>query len=224
MHKKIFKQHNKNGDKMYFSIIFKTVLLYFFIVLVYRIMGKKEVGKLSIIDLIVSILIAELAAISIEQYDSSILISIIPITCLVLIELLFGYVGLKNSKIKKLIEGSPIVIIKNGKLNFEEMKKLRYSLDDLISQLREQGIKSIEEVNYAVLENNGKLSVFNKDTEYPLPIIMDGEIDKQVLKDLNKDEKWVYEILKKKNLKLENVFYAFHTKNKTYIIKKEELD
>ena len=224
MYKKIFKQHNKNGDNMYLSIIIKTVLLYFFIVLVYRIMGKKEIGKLSIIDLIVSILIAELAAISIEQYDSSILISIIPITCLVLIELLFGYVGLKNSKIKKLIEGSPIVIIKNGKLNFEEMKKLRYSLDDLISQLREQGIKSIEEVNYAVLENNGKLSVFNQDTEYPLPIIMDGEIDKQVLKDINKNESWVYDILKKKNLELENVFYAFHTRNKTYIIKKEELN
>lgn len=209
---------------MYFSIIFKTIFLYFFIVLVYRIMGKKEVGKLSIIDLIVSILIAELAAISIEQYNSSILISIIPITCLVVIEILFSYIGLKSSKIKKLVEGSPIVIIKNGKLNFESMRKLRYSLDDLISQLREQGIKSIEEVNYAVLENSGKLSVFNKDTEYPLPIIMDGEIDKQVLKDLNKDENWVYDILKKKNLELENVFYAFHTKNKTYIIKKEELN
>ena len=163
-------------------------------------MGKKEVGKLTIIDLIVSILIAELAAISIEQYDSSILLTILPITCLVLIELLFGYIGLKNSKIKKLMDGSPVVMIKNGKLNFEEMKKLRYSLDDLISQLREQGIKSIEEVNYAVLENNGKLSVFNNDTEYPLPIIMDGEIDKDVLKDLNKDENWVYDILKKKNI------------------------
>ncbi len=209
---------------MYLNIILKTIILYFFIVLVYRIMGKKEVGKLSIIDLIVSILIAELAAISIEQYDSSILVSLIPITCLVLIEIIFGYVGLKNSKIKKLIEGSPIVIIKDGKLNFESMKKLRYSLDDLISQLREQGIKSIEEVNYAVLENNGKLSVFNNDTEYPLPIIMDGEIDKQVLKDINKDEKWVYSILKNKNLKLNDVFYAFYTKNKTYIIKKEELN
>ena len=187
-------------------------------------MGKKEVGKLSIIDLIVSILIAELAAISIEQYNSSILISIIPITCLVLIEILFGYIGLKNSKIKKLIEGSPIVIIKDGKLNFESMRKLRYSLDDLISQLREQGIKSIEEVNYAVLENNGKLSIFKNETEYPLPIIMDGQIDEDVLRDMNKNKEWVYEILKKKNLKLENVFYAFYTKNKTYIIKKDELN
>ena len=216
--------HNKNGDNMYFSIIFKTLLLYFFIVIAYRIMGKKEVGKLSIIDLIVSILIAELAAISIEQYDSSILISIIPISCLVIIEVLFSYLGLKNSKIRKIIEGNPIVIIKNGELNFEAMRRLRYSLDDLISQLREQGIKSIEEVNYAVLENNGKLSIFKNETEYPLPIIIDGEIDKDVLKDMNKDENWVYELLNKKNLKIENVFYAFYTKNKTYIIKKQELN
>ena len=194
---------------MYISIIFKTLVLYFFIVIVYRIMGKKEVGKLSIIDLIVSILIAELAAISIEQYDSSIMISIVPILCLVIIEVLFGYIGLKSSKFKKIIEGSPVVIIKNGKLNFDAMRKLRYGLDDLISQLREQGIKSIEEVNYAVIENNGKLSIFENETEYPLPIIMDGEIDYEVLKDMNKDENWVYNILKKKNIKLENVFYAF---------------
>ena len=208
---------------MYFKIIIKTLLLYFFIVIMYRIMGKKEVGKLSIIDLIVSILIAELAAISIEQYDSSILTSIIPILCLVIVEVLFGYISLKNPKIKKLIEGSPIVIIKNGKLNFEAMKKLRYSLDDLISQLREQGIKSIEEVNYAVLENNGKLSIFETETEYPLPIILDGQIDYDVLKDMNKDEKWINKILEQNKIELENVFYAFYTKNKTYIIKKNEV-
>ena len=208
---------------MYFKIITKTIILYFFIVIVYRLMGKKEVGKLSIIDLIVSILIAELAAISIEQYDSTILVSIIPILCLVIVEIIFGYINLKSPKIKKLIEGSPIVIIKNGKLNFEAMKKLRYSLDDLISQLREQSIKSIEEVNYAVLENNGKLSIFQKETEYPLPIILDGEIDYDVLKDMNKDENWINKILEKNNIELNNVFYAFYTKNKTYIIKKNEV-
>ena len=207
---------------MYISIVFKTVLLYFFIVVVYRIMGKKEIGKLSIIDLIVSILIAELAAISIEQYEKSILISIIPIICLVLIEMLFSYIGIKSPKFRKIVEGSPVVIIKNGKLNFEAMSKLRYSLDDLVTQLREQSIKNIEEVNYAVLENNGKLSIFEKETEYPLPIILDGQIDYEVLKDMNKDKKWIYNILKKNNIELQNVFYAFYTKNKTYIIKKDE--
>ncbi len=209
---------------MYLTIIIKTIFLYFLIILAYRIMGKKEVGQLSIIDLIVSVLIAELAAISIEQYNSSILVSIVPMACLVIIEVLFSYISLKSQTWRELIDGKPIVIIKEGKLNFNEMRKLRYSLDDLISQLREQGVKSIEEVNYAVLENNGKLSIFKNEKNYPLPIIIDGKIDKNVLKDMNKTEDWVYELLKNKNLKLEQVFYAFYTKNKTYIIKKEELN
>ena len=208
---------------MYISIIFKTLVLYFFIVIVYRIMGKKEVGKLSIIDLIVSILIAELAAISIEQYDSSIMISIVPILCLVIIEVLFGYIGLKSSKFKKIIEGSPVVIIKNGKLNFDAMRKLRYGLDDLISQLREQGIKSIEEVNYAVIENNGKLSTFLYDNKnvYPMPLIVDGKIQYETLADINKSKEWLCNILKNEKAELDKVFYAFYKNNKCFIIKKK---
>ena len=103
------------------------------------------------------------------------------------------------------------------------MTKLRYSLDDLITQLREKGIKSIEEVDYAVLENSGTLSVFQKTKDYPLPIILDGTIDYDVLKEINKDTLWVYKMLEKNNLELEDVFYAFYTKEKTYIIKKKDL-
>ncbi len=209
---------------MYLSITIKTLLLYFFIVIVYRVMGKKEVGKLSIIDLIVSILIAELAAISIEEADRSILTSIVPIVVLVVIQISISFISLKSVKLRKLIDGNPIVIIKDGKLNFKDMTKLRYTIDDLIAQLREQGIKSIEEVNYAVLENNGKLSVFETSKDYPLPIIIDGNIDYDVLKDMKKDKKWIYKILDDNNITLDNVFYAFYTKNKTYIIKKDELD
>ena len=209
------------GDNMYFKIIYKTLLLYFFIIFVYRLMGKKEVGKLSIVDLIVSILIAELAALSIEEYNGSILVSAVPIMCLVGVQILLGYLGLKSSKLRRLLEGNPSVIIKNGILNFKEMVKLRYSLDDLVSQLREQGIKSIEEVSYAVLENNGKLSIFQKEKDYPLPIILDGEIDYNVLKEIKKDKKWINEILNNNNIQLNNVFYAFYSKKKTFIIKKE---
>ena len=129
---------------MYISIIIKTILLYFFIVVVYRIMGKKEVGKLSIIDLIVSILIAELAAISIEEADRSIFMSIVPIVVLVVIQIVISYISMKSFKLRKVIDGNPTVIIKEGKLNFKEMSKLRYTLDDLIAQLREQGIKSYQ--------------------------------------------------------------------------------
>ena len=205
---------------MYLKIISKTLFLYFFIILVYRIMGKKEVGKLGIVDLIVSILIAELAALSIEEYDGSILVSVIPILCLVVVQIIFGYFGLKSSKLRNMLDGKPAVIIKNGKLNFKEMVKLRYSLDDLVSQLREQGIMNIEDVNYAVLENNGKLSVFKEEKNYPLPLILDGQIDYSVLKEIKKNEKWLNLILEKNKIALNNVFYAFYTKEKTFIIKK----
>ena len=209
---------------MYLNMIFKTVVLYVFIIIVYRIMGKKEVGKLSIVDLIVSILIAELAAISIESTDRSILTSLIPIIVLVVIQVALGFVTLKSFKLRKFIDGDPKVIIKNGKVNFKEMTNLRYTLDDLISQLREQEIKSIEEVDYAVLENNGKLSVFKTCKDYPLPIIVDGNIDYKVLKDMKKDENWVYKILDAHNLQLQEVFYAFYSKKKTFIIKQDDLE
>ena len=208
---------------MYLTIIFKTLILYFFIMIVYRIMGKKEVGQLSIVDLIVTILIAELAAISIENVDASIFVSIIPIIVLVLIQVGLSYTSLKSKKIRHLIDGRPTVIIKNGKIVFSEMIKLRYSLDDLILQLREQGVTSIEDVKFAILENNGNLSVFDKKTSYPLPIILDGVIDYAVLNDINKTTKWVYRILKEKNLELDQVFYAFYAKGNTFIIKRSDL-
>lgn len=208
---------------MYFEIIFKTTLLYFIIIIAYRIMGKKEVGELSIIDLIVSLLIAELAAISIEDTELSVFRSIVPIAVLVFIQVLLSYISLKSTSFRKSVEGNPTVIIKEGKIKFNEMSKLRYSLDDLITQLREQGIKSIEEVSYAVLENDGKLSVFQNTTDYPMPIIMDGVINHEVLKDMKKTTNWVMKILKDKKLNLEDVFYAFKTKEKTFIIKKSDL-
>jgi uncharacterized membrane protein YcaP (DUF421 family) len=186
-------------------------------------MGKKEVGQLSIIDLIVSLLIAELVAISIEDHNSSIFFSIVPISILVFFQIFLSYISLKSNKIRQIIDGKPTIIIKDGKLNFSEMSKIRYNLDDLIMQLREQGIKSVEEVNYAILENSGKLSVFEKSTDYPLPIILDGIIDFEVLKEIKKDSKWVNKMLEANNINLSDVFYAFYTKQKTFIIKKGDL-
>ncbi len=207
---------------MYLSLIFKTIFMYFFIIFVYRLMGKKEVGQLSIIDLIVSILIAELVALSIET-KGSILISVIPILILVGVQMLMSYITLKNEKIRDIIDGRPTVIIKDGKLNFTEMSKLRYSLDDLLTQLRLQGVKSIDKVKYAVLENNGNLSIFNDNSDYPLPLILDGIIDSTVLNEIGKDYNWVLKILKNRNVELEEVFYAFYASGKVFIIKRSEL-
>ena len=162
-------------------------------------MGKKEVGQLSIVDLIVSILIAELIALSIQEDNKSIFISVVPILVLVGVQILISFITLKNDKLRYIIDGKPTIIIKNGKLNFTEMSKLRYSLDDLLTQLRLQGVKSIDKVKYAVLENNGNLSIFNDNSEYPLPLILDGVIDYSVLKEIKKDYNWLIDILKKKN-------------------------
>ncbi len=209
---------------MYINIIFKTLILYVYIAICYRIMGKKEVGQLGIIDLIVSILIAELAAMSIEEIDRSIFVSLIPIAILVILQISLSFLALKSSAFRKFIDGSPQVIINKGKVDFKQMQKIRYSLDDLISQLREQGVKNISDVNYAILENNGKLSVFNDNNVYPMPIIIDGTIDVDTIKNMKKDLNWVYNILEKNKLKLKDVFYAFYTKDKTYIIRKNEID
>lgn len=208
---------------MYLTLILKTIVLYFYIVFCYRLMGKKEVGKLSIIDLIVSVLIAELAAMSIEETDRSIFISIVPIIVLVIIQIFLSFISLKIPGLRKFIDGTPKVLINKGKIDFKEMQKLRYSLDDLISQLREQGVKNIDEVNYAILENNGKLSVFTDDNIYPMPIILDGKIDFDTVKNMGKSIDWVDNILQKNNLIAEEVFYAFYTKDKAYIIKKDDI-
>lgn len=208
---------------MYITLIVKTLVLYIFIVFVYRIMGKKEVGELSIIDLIVTILIAELAAICIEEVDKSIFVSIVPILVLVILEVVLSYFSLKSESIRNFIDGKPSVIIKNGIVNFSVMTKLRYSLDDLLSQLREKGVKNIEEVDYAILENSGNLSIFQNTKDYPMPIILDGKIDYEVLREIGKDKKWIEKLIKQNNIDVENIFYAFYTKNKTYIIKKDEV-
>lgn len=211
----------------YINICIRTTLFYFFILLIYRIMGKREVGQLGIIDLIVSILIAELAVLSIEELDKSIFISIVPILTLTLLQTMLAYFSLKKPKFRILLDGNPSLIIKNGKVNFKEMTKQKYNLDDLLVQLREKGFKSIEEIEYAILENNGTLSVFayeeEKDNYLPLPLILDNKIQEDTLKHLHKDSKWVLGLLNKRNINIEDVFYAFYKDKNVFIIKNDDL-
>lgn len=216
----------KLGDVMEFLIvILRTLAFYIVITVVYRLMGKREVGELGIIDLIVSVLIAELAAMGIENYKENIFIPISAILFLVIFQVIMAKVTIKNAKIRDLFEGKPSVIINRGKVNFKEMIKQRYNLDDLLTQLRSKSIRSIEEVDYAILENNGRLSVFTKgktDT-YPLPLILDGEIDEDTLRQLNKDIKWLKKLIKEENVSLSNIFYGFYKDEKIYVIKKSDL-
>lgn len=210
-----------------FNVLFRTLFFYFFITLAYRIMGKREVGQLGIIDLIVSILIAELVAISIENSKDSIFLTILPISLLVVLELILAYISVKSRTFRTLFGGKPSLIIVHGKINYHEMVKQRYSLDDLLLSLRQKEIRNIEQVEYAFLEPNGKLSIFKYNffkmkSDYPMPLIVDGNIQNKALKYIHKNKIWLEQELRNKKLDLKDVFYAFYKKDKIYLVKKSE--
>lgn len=210
------------------NVIFRTTFFYFFIVLLYRLMGKREIGQLGIIDLIVSILIAELVAISIENIEQSLWLTIIPLSLLGILEIFLAYISIKSRTFRRLFDGKPSLIICNGKVNYKEMVRQRYSMDDLLLSMRQKEIKDLNDVEYAFLEPNGKLSIFKYNlfrikTSYPMPLILDGEINKKTLLFLKKDKFWVMDELAKKNLHISDIFYAFYKGNKIYLITKSEI-
>lgn len=211
-----------------FVAVYRTLFFYFFIMISYRLMGKREIGQLGVIDLIVSILIAELVAISIENINEPLVLTVAPITVLVLIEILFAFISVKSRKFRNLLDGKPSIIINKGIINYKEMIKQRYSLDDLLLSLRQNNIKSIEDVEYAFLETNGKLSIFKynifkTNSTYPLALIIDGVIQDKTLKEIKHSKFWLTNYLRKQDIDLSNVFYAFYKNKKIYIIKNSDL-
>ena len=207
-------------------ITLKTVFFYFFILISYRIMGKREIGQLGTTDLIVSILIAELVAISIENFNDTILNTVIPIAILVALEIVLAYFSIKSKFVRNFLDGKPAMIIESGRINYKEMVKARYSIDDLLFQLRQNSIKNIEEIEYALLEANGKLSIFPYNSlrlksAYPMALIIDGVIQNDTLMNIKKDKAWLLDHLQSKNLEFTDIFYAFYKKNSIYLIKKK---
>lgn len=203
-------------------VLTRTLFFYFFILFSYRIMGKREIGQLSISDLTISILIAELVAISIENRNDATILTIIPIVLLVFLEVLLAFIQLKFNKLRILMDGKPSLIVQDGKLNVKEMIKQRYSLDDLLLSLRENQISGLNEIDYAILETNGRLSIFKKDKKgiYPLPLIIDGIVDNDTLLNINKTSVWLNKILNDNNLGVKDILYAFYKKDKLYIVRK----
>ena len=212
---------------MFIKIIIRTIFFYFFIILVFRIMGKREIGELSIQDFVVSMLIAEIGAISIEKFNDSIFLTLIPIIILCVLEVFLGKLFLKTNNVKKIIDGKPVLIINKGKINYKEMVKQRYSLDDLLLELRNREIKNINDIEYAILENNGNLNIFKydnlKDNFYPFPLVVDGVIQYDTLDNINKSDGWLIKYLNKREIFLDEIFYAFYKDNKIYIISHDDL-
>ncbi len=205
------------------NVLLRTSFFYFFIVLLYRIMGKREIGQLGIIDLIISILIAELVAISIEDAEKSIWLTILPLSLLTILEITLAYISIKSRTFRAFFGGKPSLIICDGKVNYKEMAKQRYSMDDLLLSLRQKEIKDIEDIEYAFLEPNGKLSIFKYNffhtkTTYPMPLILDGAVNKKTLEYLHKNQTWLENNLAKKHLDKKDIFYAFYKKNKIFVI------
>ena len=145
-------------------LIFRTVLMYGITFVTMRIMGKREIGKLSIFDLVISIMIAEIAVIVLEDIKKPLYDGIIPIVVLAAIQVGIAFISLKSRKIRLLADGRPSIIVSKGKLHRKEMSKLRYNLDDLMQQMRGKNVDSLADVEFAILETSGQLTIIPKDS------------------------------------------------------------
>jgi uncharacterized membrane protein YcaP (DUF421 family) len=182
-------------------IILRTLLLYFLILVIFRLMGKREIGELSVFDLVVNIMIAEMAVMAIDEANFNLFHAVMPILLLMVIQITLARLSLKSKKFRDLVDGSPTIIINKGLIDEKAMRKQRYNFDDLLQQLREKDIRNIADVEFAILEPSGKLSVFEKETkegDMTLPLIIDGEIQKDHLQRINKTELWLRQELKKR--------------------------
>lgn len=173
-------------------VVLRTLFFYAVVLVMVRIMGKREIGSLSPFDLVVSIMIAELAALPIENLDKPLLEGVIPLAVLLTAEVAIAYLALKSEVIRKLINGTPSIVISKGRIMDKEMRRLRYNINDLLVGLRTQGIVDIGDVEYAVLEPSGTLSIIpvadkryvtpadlGVHVEYdglPVPLITDGRV------------------------------------------------
>lgn len=211
-----------------YTMMFRTVFFYFFILIIYRFMGKREMGSISVQDLVVGILIAEMVAISIENTKESLILTVVPILLLVFLEIIVAFLSLKSNTFRHLVDGKPVLLINKGIINFKEMIKQRYTIDDLLVELRNNNIKNLMDVEYAVLENNGKLSIFKynfmkRSSSNPFPLILDGKIEKSALEYIKKDEEWLKSIIYEEGYRVEDIFYCFYKNNKAFIISKESI-
>ncbi|MEK3731381.1 DUF421 domain-containing protein [Paenibacillus sp. FSL M8-0334] len=146
------------------NLILRTILMYAVIFVTMRIMGKREIGKLSIFDLVISIMIAEIAVFVLDDVNKPIWHGLAPIAVLVTIQVGLAYFSLKSRKLRTFVDGRPSIIVSNGQLHRREMARLRYNLDDLMLQLRGKDIDSLADVDFAILETSGQLTVIRKDS------------------------------------------------------------
>ena len=222
-----------------FVVFFRTLIIYFIIIVCLRIMGKRQLGELQPSEFVIAILISNIATLSIDDTDIPLIGSVVPIITLMSAEVILSFITLKSGKAQVLVSGNPVVIIRGGKIDQKSMRDLRLSIEDLMSQLRINGIFDIQDVAWAIVETNGQLTVYPKfesqpitpkavadpksgsDTP-PMVLISDGVLCSKTLSACNLTKKWYEGVLKKENLSEKEIFLmTCDPSAKYYIVKKE---
>ncbi|NLM49448.1 MAG: DUF421 domain-containing protein [Clostridiaceae bacterium] len=225
---------------MLISLI-RTLILYVVTITAMRVMGKRQVGELQPSELVVSIMISELATLPMESSEMPIVSGIVPIFTLCFAEVIFSFLSLKFKWFRRITTGYPSILINKGKVVKENMRLMRINLDDLQEELRLKGYLDISDVEYAILETSGKLSIIpkaeaanptvkdlNLTTKTPLlqyMVINDGKIDEEGMKGAKVTMEWVYQKLKSLNVSSpEDVFFMIVDEEKNVIFQLNEKD
>ena len=202
-------------------ISIKTIGCYLFLIIILKIMGKREMSQVSTFDIVVYLIISELFSLSLNEPSHSILRTIVPISIIVLLQLITAFISLKSRKFRLITEGKPTYLIKNGVVDINEMKKQRYNIDDLMSQLHQQNIQSPIEVAFAFIEENGTLCVIKKENlivKNPDVMILDGKVNLDYLKNYNLTINKVEEMIKMKGYSIDEIFFAQELIDDIYLI------
>ena len=221
-----------------FVILIRTVIIFILLELAVRLMGKRHMGELEIGELVTTIMISEIATLPLQDASIPILYAIVPISVMTVFEIGSSVILTKLPKLKKLVTPGPSILIEKGKINQKELQRLRMSIDELMSALRQNNVSDISEVNYAIMEQNATITVIPK-AEYSPPtckdmnisckdpgiphiIINNGNILVENLKKISKDEKWVTSTLHSNRCRLSDVFImTVDDCGKICLIKKE---
>ena len=186
----------------------RAVILFVIVFLVIRLMGKKELSQIEPFEFVIIVLIADLASGPMSDRNMTTFYGIVPILALLVMYMILSFLLKTNKKVQNFVSGNPVLLISNGKIIESEMKKQEYMIEDLMCQIRSKGIFKIQDVAYAILETNGNLNVMTKaecQGKLPLNIISDGERLAGKLEILKMSDESVDKILKKYNVKEDNI-------------------
>ncbi|MBQ3489376.1 MAG: DUF421 domain-containing protein [Clostridia bacterium] len=183
-------------------IFIRTILIYILLLAVMRISGKRQIGEIQISELVTTFLLSDIASYPLTNPGIPLLNAVIPIFTIIPLEIILSFLTTKCARLKNLLDGKPSIVILHGKIQKKELERMRLSMDDLLCELRLKSISSVDDVDYAILEQNGQISVFPKSQE-PLShaLIIDGTLNTKLLKQIGKNKHWLHEILQSRNIR-----------------------